>query len=82
MSGVDNLVQATVDLEICGNSVSSQTITHAMEQIKPSAVSANTIIDISNGGTTFYQFSSATGYTDEYTTDNYNNGFVLQFHLF
>ena len=74
MSGVDNLVQATVDLEICGNSVSSQTITYNGTN-EPSAVSADTI-DISNGGSTFYQFSSATGYTDEYTTNNYNNGFV------
>jgi len=74
MSGVDNLVQVTVDLEICGNSVSSQTITYNGTN-EPSAVSADTI-DISNGGSTFYQFSSATGYTDEYTTDNYNNGFV------
>ena len=74
MSGVDDLVQATVELEICGNVVSSQTITYNGTN-NPSSVLADTI-DISNGGTTFYQFSSVDGYTDEFDTPNYNNGFV------
>jgi len=42
MSGVDNLVQVTVDLEICGNSVSSQTITYDGTN-NPSGVSVQTI---------------------------------------
>ena len=74
MSGVNDLVQATVELKKNNNSVSSQTITYNGTN-NPSAVLANTI-DISNGGSTFYKFSSAAGYNDKHTTDNYNNGFV------
>ena len=74
MSGIDDLVQATVELKKNNTSVSSQTITYNGTN-EPTAVSRETI-DISNGGTTFYKFSSGGAYNDEFKTSNYNDGFV------
>lgn len=74
MSGVDNLVEATVDLEISGSSVSSQTIIYNGTN-DPSGVSVQTI-DISNGGAQFYQFRSGGVYTDKADGDDSTFGFV------
>ena len=72
MSGVNDLVQATVELK-------KQFLYHLRITYNgtpdPDNVSSITI-DISNGGSTFYQFSSGANYTDEGTTGNYNKGFV------
>uniref|UniRef100_A0A6C0KYX6 Uncharacterized protein n=1 Tax=viral metagenome TaxID=1070528 RepID=A0A6C0KYX6_9ZZZZ len=74
MSGVDDLVRATVELKKNNTSVSSQTITYNGTNA-PSAVPQQSI-DISNSGSTFYRFSSGGAYNDEFKTSNYNEGFV------
>ena len=63
MSGVDNLVQATVQLLVGGYVESTDTITYDGTN-NPSGVSVQTI-DISNGGSQFYQFRSGGAYTDK-----------------
>ena len=74
MSGVDNLVQATVELFVGGSVQSTDTITYDGTN-NPSGVSVQTI-DISNGGSQFYQFRSEGAYTDKSSGDDSTIGFV------
>ena len=76
MSGVSDLVQATVELLVGGSVTSSDTIKYDGTN-DPSGVSVETI-DISNGGSTFYQFTSGGSYKDKAnsTSDDSTIGFV------